>query len=149
MKSPWKRMAPLEEGGTYVVLASSIPPRSRRSTAKLFRGAQAVKRQLRQAEGLMGFSMLARPMRKQYGTLSIWRDEAALGAFASSGPHGELMSELAPLMDEPVFVRWTISGDDRRPTWKEAARRLRQASAAGSAQDDSDGSQSRSERARS
>lgn len=37
MKSPWKTMKPLEPDHEYVVLASSIPPRSMSSTPRLFR----------------------------------------------------------------------------------------------------------------
>ena len=40
MKSPWKWSSTVEPEREYLVLASSIPPRSRRSTFQLFRGAQ-------------------------------------------------------------------------------------------------------------
>ncbi len=70
----------------YLVLASSIPPKSVASTWKLFRGERAVRRQLLTTEGVLGFSMLAEPLRKHYATLSVWRDEAALGAFAGRIP---------------------------------------------------------------
>ena len=128
MKSPWKAIAQLDHDGEYLVLASSLPARSLSSTGQLFRGASAVKKQLLTAEGLVGFSLLARPLRKQYATLSIWRDESTLQAFAHATPHGELMSELAPLMAEPRFVRWTISGRDGRPSWRDALRRLARSS---------------------
>lgn len=75
MKSPWKAIQPMLPDREYLVLASSIPPRSRTSTRALFAGASAVRQQLAEAEGLIGFSLLARPMRKQYATLSVWEDE--------------------------------------------------------------------------
>ena len=84
MKSPWKSVAPVDARTEYLVLASSIPPKSIRSTWRLFRGSSAVRRQLTGTDGVIGFSMLARPFRKQYATLSVWRDEAALDAFARS-----------------------------------------------------------------
>ncbi len=70
-------MKPLEPDREYVVLASSIPPLSRSSTRR-FRGASAVRKQLASTEGVIGFSLLARPLRKQYATLSVWVDEGAL-----------------------------------------------------------------------
>ena len=125
MKSPWKSMRALEPGHEYVVLASSIPARSRSSTGRLFRGAGAVRKQLERTEGLIGFSLLARPLRKQYATLSVWEDEGALAAFADQAPHRELMATLAPEMGETRFVRWTITGSDGTPSWRDALRRLR------------------------
>ena len=126
MKSPWKAVEPIEPDGTYLVLTSSIPPKSVASTWKLFRGSRAVRRQLLATDGVVGFSMLAEPVRKHYATLSVWRDEAALDAFAASHPHDRLMAELAPAMGTTKFVRWTISGADGRPSWDDALTRLRQ-----------------------
>jgi hypothetical protein len=82
MKSPWKWSTSLERDREYLVLASSIPPESRRSTWRLFRGASAVRKQLAVTDGVIGFSLLARPLRKQYATLSVWTGEDALARFA-------------------------------------------------------------------
>ena len=117
-------MSALEPGVEYLVLASSIPPKRMSSTWKLFRGSRAVRRQLIGTDGVMGFSMLAEPVRKRYATLSVWRDEPALAAFARAHPHDELVVALRPEMGETKFVRWTISGADGRPSWKEALERL-------------------------
>lgn len=124
VKSPWKSMKPMAPGREYLVLASSIPPRTRSSTRALFKGARAVRKQLATTDGVIGFSLLARPLRKQYATLSIWEDERALAAFADQRPHRELMATLSPEMAPTTFVRWTTSGSDGRPTWSEALRRL-------------------------
>ena len=124
MKSRWKSMKTLEADRDYVVFASSIPARSRLSTARLFRGASAVRKQLSRTEGLVGFSLLARPWRKQYATLSVWVDEAALSAFGVANPHRELMAKLAPEMEATKFVQWTMTGSERRPSWRDALQRL-------------------------
>jgi heme-degrading monooxygenase HmoA len=73
---------------------------------------------------LVGFSLLARPWRKQYATLSVWVDEAALSAFAAASPHRELMAKLAPEMATTKFVRWTMTGSEGRPSWRNALHRL-------------------------
>lgn len=124
MKSPWKSMMPLEADREYLVLATRIPPRSRSSTLRLFRGAGAVRKQLEGTEGVVGFSLLARPWKKQYATLSVWVDEPSLAAFSAAAPHRELMVDLAPEMDRTKFVRWTIKGADGQPSWDEALTRL-------------------------
>ncbi len=124
MKSPWKSMMPLEPDREYLVLATSIPPLSRSSTLRLFRGANAVTKQLEGTEGVVGFSLLARPVAKQYATLSVWLDEPSLAAFAAANPHGQLMADLSPEMGPTRFVRWTIRGSDGRPSWDDALTRL-------------------------
>ena len=59
MKSPWKSLGRLEPDRSYLVLVSSIPPRKMSSTWRMFRGASAVRKQLAESEGVIGFSMLA------------------------------------------------------------------------------------------
>ena len=124
MKSPWKSIGRFEPDRSYLVLASSIPPRKLSSTWRMFRGASAVRKQIAKTEGVIGFSLLARPLRKQYATLSVWSDDEALSMFSGESPHHELMSKLAPEMGPTKFVRWTISGSDGRPSWSDALQRL-------------------------
>ncbi len=124
MKSPWKSMGKLEPDRSYLVLASSIPPLKLSSTWRMFRGASAVRKQLAKTEGVIGFSLLARPLRKQYATLSVWVDDDALSAFSGDNPHHELMTNLSPEMGPTQFVRWTASGSDGRPSWSDALQRL-------------------------
>jgi heme-degrading monooxygenase HmoA len=125
MKSRWKSLQPLQPDQTYLVLASSIPPRSMSSTMALFRGSRAVRKQLARTAGVIGYSLLAEPFRKHYATLSVWRDEDALHAFAISEPHRRFVEELGSAMDTTQFERWTISGADGLPTWSDALERLR------------------------
>lgn len=126
MKSRWRQLRPFEDGHDYLVLASSIPARRLSSTGRLFRGSRATAAQLEQTEGVVGYSMLARPLRKQYATLSVWVDETALQSFARAAAHGRLMADLAPEMAPTRFLRWTHRGGDRRPSWRDALARLAQ-----------------------
>jgi heme-degrading monooxygenase HmoA len=124
MRSPWKKIKDLQPDAEYLVLASAIPTKSLRSTWQMFRGASAVREQLASTEGIVGFSLLARPLRKQYATLSVWTHQAALDAFVDTSPHTELMGALAADMGPTHFERWTIGGSQRRPSWSEALKRL-------------------------
>lgn len=124
MRSPWKTIRDVEPDAEYLVLASAIPTKSLRSTWRMFRGASAVRRQLSATDGIIGFSLLARPLRKQYATLSVWADQAALDAFIQANPHRELMGALAADMGPTKFERWTITGSQGRPHWSEAMRLL-------------------------
>jgi heme-degrading monooxygenase HmoA len=117
-------MQPMQPDRDYVVFASSIPPRRRTSTRALFAGASAVRKQLANTDGVIGYSLLARPLRKQYATLSVWQDEAALEDFAGSGRHAQLMADLGPEMAPTTFARWSVHGGDARPSWRDALARL-------------------------
>ncbi len=122
--SRWKSMGPLDPDEEYLVLASSIPTRHLSSTWRMFRGARLVRRQLAETDGVVGFSLLARPLRKQYATLSVWTGEGALAAFTTRSPHAELMADLAGEMATTRFERWTVDGSAGPPSWAEALRRL-------------------------
>jgi heme-degrading monooxygenase HmoA len=122
-------VSPLQPGGEYLVFASAIPPKSIRSTGELFGGSRSVRKQLLGTDGVMGFALLAEPLRRRYATLSVWRDDAALEAFGRSLPHRQLMTDLAEHMAPTTFVKWTMRGTDPRPTWHEALERLNRSDA--------------------
>ena len=124
MKSSWRQIRALDPDANYVVLASSIPARRWRSTLAMFRGSRAVADQLERTEGVVGFAMLAEPVRKRYATLSVWTGEPAIRAFAASTPHRELMAALADQMADTRFEQWSILGADGCPTWPDALARL-------------------------
>jgi quinol monooxygenase YgiN len=83
-----------------------------------------VARQLASAQGLLGYSVLARPVSKRFWTLSAWKDEAALRAFVQHPPHVRLMVALTPYMDKTKFVRWTVKGSHLPLQWDDALRRF-------------------------
>jgi heme-degrading monooxygenase HmoA len=105
-------------------MASFLPLKRLSATARFFRFVQATRRQLSTAEGLIGYSLWAKPIAKRYWTLSAWKDEAALMAFALGAPHVETMSRLQPDMARTRFVRWTVRGSEIPVAWDEALRRL-------------------------
>jgi len=83
-----------------------------------------VVKQLATANGLVGYSLLARPLSKRFWTLSAWDNGEALQAFVQHPPHVRIMNALAPHMDKTNFVRWTIKGSDLPLDWDDALRRL-------------------------
>jgi quinol monooxygenase YgiN len=76
--------------------------------------------QLEQTRGLIGYSLLARPLRKHFWTLSVWEDEAALRAFVEAGAHAITMRSMAPHMGATRFIRWKIRGAGIPPKWADA-----------------------------
>jgi len=88
-----------------------------------FYTAQVMK-QLSSAQGLVGYSLLARPLSKRFWTLSAWKNEEVLRAFVQHPPHVGIMAALASHMDKTKFVRWMIRGSELPPRWDDALSRL-------------------------
>jgi quinol monooxygenase YgiN len=82
---------------------------------RFFRGVSAVRKQLANADGLVGYTLRAKPLARDYWTLSVWKDSTALRDFMRTPPHIQLMTSLKPYMGPAKFVTWTISAADGRP----------------------------------
>jgi heme-degrading monooxygenase HmoA len=84
----------------------------------------AIRKQLAGADGLVGYTLRAKPLARDYWTLSVWQDETALRAFMRTPPHVGVMSSLRPLMGPTKFVTWQASAADGRPTLAGALQQL-------------------------
>jgi quinol monooxygenase YgiN len=105
-------------------MASHLPLRNITSTLRFFRAVATVRKQLRSAEGLVGYTLRAKPIARDYWTLSVWNDHSALGQFMRTPPHVGVMGSLRPFMAPTKFVQWQITGADGRPSWGEALERV-------------------------
>src|SRR6516164_987571 len=121
---PWTAAGDMEPGREYVVMASHLPLRRLTSTLRFFRAVAAIRKQLRSAEGLVGYTLRARPLARKYWTLSVWDDRATLAQFMRTPPHVGIMSSLKPLMAPTRFVQWQITAAEGRPSWSDALERL-------------------------
>lgn len=111
-------------GGDFVALLSYLPLKSYWRIPWFFLYTAQVMKQLASAEGLLGYSVLARPLAKRFWTLSAWESEATLRAFVQHPPHVRIMTKLTPYMGETKFVRWTVRGSELPLRWDDALRRL-------------------------
>jgi quinol monooxygenase YgiN len=121
---PWTTRAEMEPGSDYLVMASHLPLKRISSTVRFFRGVSAVRKQLAAADGLVGYTLRAKPLARDYWTLSVWKDQTALREFMRTPPHVQLMSSLKPLMGPTKFVTWQITAADGHPTLAGALERL-------------------------
>ncbi|MQT12584.1 DUF3291 domain-containing protein [Rhizobiales bacterium Sp-1] len=79
--------------------------------------------QIRKADGFVAGAVL-RDAHFAFWTLTLWRDDAAMRTYATSGAHRRAMPRLAEWADEASVAHWRQAGA-RLPDWTEAARRLR------------------------
>lgn len=122
--SPWRRFGSPDPNGNYVALLSYLPLKNYLRVLPFFLYTAQVVKQLAAAKGLVGYSLLARPLLKRFWTLSAWASEEALRAFVQYPPHLKIMTALAPHMGKPEFVRWTVKGSELPLKWDDALRRI-------------------------
>src|SRR5215472_10362313 len=100
MDLPWTTRAELQPGSEYLVMASHLPLKRMASTVRFFRAVSAIRKQLATADGLVGYTLRAKPLARDYWTLSVWQDETALSAFMRTPPHVGVMTSLSPFMGQ-------------------------------------------------
>ncbi|CAO5246426.1 DUF3291 domain-containing protein [Frankia sp. AgKG'84/4] len=111
-------------GGRIEVMASAFTLTSRRHTFRMMRVSMALRKSVLTSPGALGISLVARPLRRQYYTLSSWTDRAALDAFVRTSLHREAMRTLGPAMATGRFTFWQVGADAPAPTWEAAHERL-------------------------
>lgn len=110
-------------GAEVVVMASRFRITSMRHVLPFFLDAMRIHAQARKADGAVGVSLEAHPLRREFFTLSAWRDRAALDAMVRAEPHRSIMKRQRAAMAEGVFRFWTAPAADP-PTWADAKQRL-------------------------
>lgn len=121
---PWRSFATADPGREYRFLITHLPLTSHRAIPRFMRLTRVVQRQLADSEGLIGYSLLARPLSRRFWTLSAWEDEAALMRFVAKNPHRDVMRSLDGEMGPTKFVRWDAPGSTVPPRWRDALARL-------------------------
>ncbi|MGH3191503.1 MAG: hypothetical protein ACRDPY_30005 [Streptosporangiaceae bacterium] len=121
---PWTARTEMEAGTDYLVMASHLPLKRMTATVRFFRAVFAVRKQLATADGLVGYTLRARPLARDYWTLSVWKDDTALRQFMRTSPHVQVMTSLRPVMGPTKFVTWTASAADGRPSLAAALEHL-------------------------
>jgi len=87
--------------------------------------SRRVRKQLATADGLIGYTLRAKPLARDYWTLSVWKDDTALRQFMRTRPHVQLMTSLKPFMGPTKFVTWTASAAEPEPPILRATVRAR------------------------
>ena len=113
-------------GNRYLALISYLPLKHFRAIPKFFRFTSEIRRQLRTAPGLIGYSLEARPFSRKFWTISVWRDEQSLTKFVGTFPHSRVMQVLAPHMGKSQFAQWTVESHEIPLHWTTAKARITQ-----------------------
>jgi quinol monooxygenase YgiN len=121
---PWRALGEPQPEREYLVLLTFLPLRRLSKLPRFFAYVRKIRRQLDAGpEGLIGYSLLAKPVRSNYWTLSVWEDAAALGRFIQESPHRDAMEELPKVLSGFRTTRWTSPGNAVPPGWSDALTR--------------------------
>ena len=107
-----------------LVFASRFDGAGMRSGWLLFVGGLRLRRAVLRAPGALGVTLLAQPLRGSYHTLSMWRDEESLLAFARSSAHRGLVHRLSALGPVQGILVSRNADSNQRPRWRETKRWL-------------------------
>lgn len=121
---PWITVSEPTTPGEVVVMASRLRVRALRHVLPFFLDALRVHAQMRKSDGVVGLSLQANPLRREFATLSAWRDHAALEAAVRAEPHRSVMARQRRVMAGSTFRLWSAPADTLPLTWEEADRRL-------------------------
>jgi quinol monooxygenase YgiN len=121
---PWIPVSQAAPTSEVVVMASRFRVRGFRHVLPFFIDALRVLVQMRKADGAVGVSLVAHPLRREFATLSAWRDRAALDAAVRGEPHMSVMRRQRAAMAESTFRFWNAPATSVPVTWEEADRRL-------------------------
>ena len=121
--TPWKTLREPDPEREYVVLLTHLPMRRPSKLPRFFGYVRKIQKQLDRTAGLVGYSLLAKPLRADYWTLSVWEDDEALRRFVAERPHLDAMGELPRYLSGFRTIRWTAGGRSLPPDWDDAVAR--------------------------
>lgn len=120
----WITPNPAPPHTQVLVMASRFEVRSRGDVPRFMALSLASWRQVGKAPGAYGASLIARPLKRVFYTLSAWQDRDALYAYARTDPHSGAMRAMRPKTRESTFVFWESDTEHLPITWDEAMRRI-------------------------
>jgi hypothetical protein len=123
MDSPWIKFAAPDRNREYLALLSYLPLNKYRAIPAFLNFTFQIQKQLHLTPGIMGYSLRAKPLSRNFWTLSVWADEQTLMDFVAKVPHGQAMRAMMPHMGPTKFTKWKVSGSALPLRWEEAMQR--------------------------
>jgi quinol monooxygenase YgiN len=123
MDSPWIKFATPDTNREYFALLSYLPLNKYRAIPALLKFLFQIQKQLRATPGIIGYSLRAKPLSRNFWTLSAWTNEKQLMDFVAKTPHAQAMKAMMPHMGPTKFTKWKVSGSALPLRWEEAMER--------------------------
>lgn len=123
MDSPWIKFAPPDTNREYFALLSYLPLNKYRAIPAFLKFSFLIQKQLRTTPGVIGYSLRARLLSRNFWTLSAWAEEKSLMDFVVKIPHAQAMKAMIPHMGPTRFTKWKVLGSALPLRWEEAMKR--------------------------
>jgi heme-degrading monooxygenase HmoA len=121
----WKRVMQADPSTTYVVHGGVFVVDRWRGVPRFLRQSERVRRRLRHADGLIGYSLTADFPRRTFIAITAWSDERSLRRFVGTAPHrGAAKATRANLGGGSKIVTWESYGSDLPPLRDDVKRQL-------------------------
>jgi heme-degrading monooxygenase HmoA len=111
-------------------MASRFRLRRLRDVPRFFADSMRIHRQTSASPGALGVSLIARPLRREFFTLSAWTSREDLNQMVRTEPHRSAMRRHRAGMADATFTFWDVDYDNLPVSWDEARTRLDAATAA-------------------
>ncbi|MDX2547396.1 DUF3291 domain-containing protein [Streptomyces sp. WI04-05B] len=121
---PWTTVNQPAPDATAFVMASRLEVRSLKDVPRFFLRSLAAWKQVRNAPGAYGASLIAEPLKRTFWTLSAWEDRQALYTYARTEPHKSAMTGLRSTTSRSVFTFWETPAAGLPVDWSDARDRL-------------------------
>ena len=122
---PWSARSSLPPTYACFVTASRQALRRYRDVPAFLRHVRAVRRRLRDGDGVLGYALAARLHDRTFWTVSAWVDPAAANAFTNAS--GAPAVAPGPALAASISVSWSCLAEELPVGWDEVRRRLRDA----------------------
>ena len=123
MDSPWIRFATPDVNREYFALLSHLPLNKYRAIPAFLKFSFQIQKQLRTTPGIIGYSLRAKLLSRNFWTLSAWTDEKPLMDFVAKIPHEQAMKAMISHMGPTKFTKWQVLGSALPLQWEEAMKR--------------------------
>jgi hypothetical protein len=124
---PWAAagfVGSVDPAATALVMASRFRLSRFRDVLRFVADSMRIHRQVRAADGALGISLIARPLRREFMTLSASRDRSRLEAVVRAHPHAGAMRRHRRAMAESTFTFSPVPRNGLPVPWDDARRRL-------------------------
>ena len=120
----WFTIATADDETRVTVMASSFRLRRLRDVPRFLFDSLRIHRQVRRSDGALGVSLVAHPLRREFLTLSAWRDRDSVNALVRAEPHVGAMRRHRAGTAEALFTFWDVPAGELPVRWDQAQHRL-------------------------
>ena len=122
MDSPWIMFGPPDKSREYFALLSCLPLNKYRAIPGFLRFSSQIQKQLRATPGVIGYSLRAKLLSRNFWTLSAWADEKALTDLVITHPGSVVVLPVLP--DGRILLIQQYRHATRQYLWELVAGRM-------------------------